>query len=244
MLLQLYLAIKKENKTQLKEGYLIKATFYNQLKINKMSKDKIISNFSRLSDAELNVQATSIAACLTNNNSFTFANGEVAALTAATTKFYNKLAALTAGSVGAVAEKNAARADLIVLLSTIAIQVNLQANGDLVKLQSSGFPLVKHPERRVQPVPSNLKVVNGNNGEMLASVDNSAVGDNGTIFAYTPATNTVTDANLWMLKHANKHSITIKGLTPGVAYKFTAAYKGNDDDDLVWADPITKFAGN
>ena len=93
-------------------------------------------------------------------------------------------------------------------------------------------------------MPINLQVENGANGTMVLSVKHSPVGDHGTVFAFTPATNTSTDPNTWTQKTANGHKITITGLTPGTAYNFTAAYKGSDDEALVWAPPISKIVSN
>lgn len=79
---------------------------------------------------------------------------------------------------------------------------------------------------------------------MIVSVKHSPVSDHGTVFAYTLATNTNTNPNEWMLKTSNGYKATISGLTPGMAYEFTAAYKGTDEETLVWAPPVNKILSN
>lgn len=209
-----------------------------------MNKSKVITSYVRYADADLDVLAGGTVKSLTGNANFTFTGTELTALTAAETAYHSKLILVATGGPAAIIEKNTARADLLTAMNVMAIQVNLQANGDLLKLQSSGLPLVKQPQYHSQPIPTGLVIDNGTNGDLKVKVDSSPVGDNGVVFAYTPATNTITDPNQWTLKPVNSHSIVLKALTPSVGYKVTAAYKGNDIDELVWAPPTTKFASN
>ena len=203
---------------------------------------KVITGFTNYSDPTLDVAGISAVTGLTANVHFTFVNGELTVLTTNQNTFHTKLAAVATGNALAVTEKNAARKGLLTAMRIIAIQVNLQADGDLLKLQSSGLPLATVPQYHAQSAPEGFIIDNGNSGELYAKVNKSPVGDSGTVFAYTLASNTVTDPEQWTLKPANSHSITFKNLTPGVEYKVSAAYKGNDEDDLVWAPPVSKFA--
>ncbi len=203
---------------------------------------KVITGFNNYSDPNLDVLGNSAVTDLTANAHFTFVNGELIALTTNQNTYHIKLAAVATGNALAVTEKNIARKDLLASLRIIAIQVNLQADGALLKLQSSGLPLATVPQYHAQSAPEGFIVDNGNSGELYAKVNKSPVGDSGTVFAYTLAANTVTNPEQWTLKPVNSHSITLKNLTPGVEYKVSAAYKGNDEDDLVWAPPVNKFA--
>jgi hypothetical protein len=114
----------------------------------------------------------------------------------------------------------------------------------LAKLQSSGIDLAEQPKYLPQPLPVNFRVENGNNGVINVAVDKSPVTNRGAVFGYTPVANAPTNINTWILKPVNKHSTSIKDLPAGVAYLFSAAYKGRDDEDLVWAAPITKYVSN
>ena len=207
-----------------------------------MHKNKVITGYTNYSDPNLDVAGNSAVAALTGNTHFTFVNAELTTLTSTQTAFHTKLAAVATGNAIAVIEKNDARNDLLTALRIIAIQVNLQADGDLLKLQTSGLPMANLPQHHLQSAPADLSVDNGNSGELIAKVSKSPVGDNGTVFAYSLASNTVSDPELWTLKPVTSHTVTVKDLAPGTEYKFSAAYKGNDNDDLVWAPPVSKFA--
>jgi hypothetical protein len=93
------------------------------------------------------------------------------------------------------------------------------------------------------PVPTGIIAMHNDvSGSMDVKVDKPNVTDHGTMFAYNLVSNVQPDINKWPVKHANGHSLTISGLTPGQNYQFSAAYKGKDTDPLVWCPPITKMA--
>lgn len=209
-----------------------------------MRKYKVITDFSDAKDADLEVDASNAVKGLTGNTNFTFAGNTLTNFATTVSNYHTSLGALATGGRAAVTAKNAARAALETSFGAVAVIVNQQANGDLAKLQTSGIKLAKQPSKQVQPVPVNFRVENGNNGDIIVSVDKSPVTDHGTVFAYTPAANASSNINLWTLKPVNGHSAVIKGLPAGVAYLFSVAYKGSDDEDLVWAPPITKYVSN
>jgi hypothetical protein len=143
----------------------------------------------------------------------------------------------------ATTDKNTARATLEATLNILCKQINLQANGDLKKLQSSGAPLAKTPEHHDMPVPTGLVAAyNDVSGSMDLKVDKPKVTDHGTMFIYAPAATAPANKNDWKMVHSNGHSTTIKGLTPGQNYSLSAAYKGKDGVDLIFAPAITKMA--
>lgn len=209
-----------------------------------MRKYKIITDFSDFKDADLDVEASNAVKGLTGNTYFTFTGTQLTNLTTNAAAYHTALGNLATGGKTAVTAKNAARKVLENSFGEVANIVNQQASGDLNKLQTTGITLQKQPVHQAQPLPVNFKVENGNNGAMNVSVDKSTVADYGTVFAYTPVTNAASDINLWTLKPVNGHSTIIKGLPAGVPYLFSAAYKGSDGDDLVWASPITKYVSN
>jgi len=209
-----------------------------------MRKYKVITDFSDKTDADLDVAAAAAVTGLKGNANFTFVDDQLKDFEDDGNAYHDSLAALATGGKAAVTAKNAARETLLNSFGAVAVVVNQQADRDLAKLQSSGIPLSEQPKYLPQPIPANLRVENGNNGSMNVSVDKSPVTDHGTVFAYTPATNASSDINLWTLKPVNGHSVVIKGLPAGVAYVFSAAHKGRDNEDLVWAAPITKYVSN
>ena len=206
---------------------------------------KVLTGFTHVDDGELDIEAANAVKGLTGNSNFVFTGNTLTNFSDAAATYHDSLAALSTGGKTAVVAKKQAREELLPLFTAVAIIVNQQANGNEAMLLSSGIKMASgNRQHHQQPVPVNLQVVNGSNGNMIASVTHSPVGDHGTVFAYTPATNTSTDPNTWTQKTANGHKITISGLTPGTAYNFTAAYKGTDDEPLVWAPPVNKIVSN
>ncbi len=206
--------------------------------------NRVITGFTHHKDGALDLAAAKALTGLKGNGNFSFAGTSFTDFETAANAYHGWRGSLATGGKPAVAEKNEARKTLIPLFSAIAVAVNLQAGGNLEKLQTSGIRLAKHKQHHQQPLPVNLKVGYGFNGGMLVSVAKSPVGDRGTVFAYTPVTNTSTNPNSWTLHPSNGHKAVISGLPAGAEYFFTAAYKGRDKDALVWAPPVRKFVGN
>jgi hypothetical protein len=206
--------------------------------------NRVITGFTHHKDAALDFAAAEALTGLKGNSNFSFTGTSFTDFATAANAFHACMGALATGGKIAVAEKNEARKTLTMLFSAVAAAVNLQAAGNLEILQTTGIRLAKHKQHHQQPLPVNLKVGYGNNGAMLVSVSRSPVGDRGTVFAFTPVTNTATNPNTWMLHPSNGHKAVISGLPPGAEYFFTAAYKGRDKDALVWAPPVRKFVGN
>jgi hypothetical protein len=203
---------------------------------------KVITDYSHNSDADLDTVATTIVTDCNGNANFKFVNGELDNAAAAQTNYHTKLAELANGGPQAVTAKDMAKKVLQDALSVLCQQINIQCGGDKEKAQSSGAPLAKTPTVSVMPVPTGLVVkYNDVSGSVDIKVDTPNVSDHGTIFAYTLATNAPTNLNDWKLAIANGHKATIKGLTAGQTYAFAAAYKGRDEDDLIWCPAINKM---
>ena len=207
-----------------------------------MSNEKVIINFIHFAEADLNELASTVVKNCTGNVNFTFTGGALVNVTAAATTFSSKLSAVPTGTPQAVVEKDIAKKVLTDALHILALQVNLLANNDKAKLESSGIPLVAKGSTQVMPIPTGLQVkLSDVSGSVNISVDVPNVSHHGTLFAYTLAANAPANPEEWKLKHANGHSFTLSGLTPGSNYQFTAAYKGNDAEDLIWCPAITKM---
>jgi len=207
-----------------------------------MSTQKTITNFLNFTEAELSELASTVIHNCTGNANFNFTGNSMANLTGASGDFNDTLGAVPTGGPQAVTVKDIAKKVLTDALHVVALQVNLQAEGDVAKLQSSGIPLVQKGTAQVMTVPTGLQVqLTDVSGSVNISVDVPAVTDHGTLFAYTLAANAPANANDWKHKHANGHSLTIGGLAAGSNYQFAAAYKGRDEDDLIWCPAITKM---
>ncbi len=204
---------------------------------------RVLTGFSNLDDGELDIEAANAVTGLTDNDNFTFTGTDLTGFTKASGTYHASLSALKTGGQAATVAKNEAREALLPLFTAVAIIVNQQAKGNLTALLSSGIKLAAAHEHHQQPSPVNLQVANGANGSMIVSVKHSPVGDHGTVFAFTQDAKS-TDPSTWTQKSVNAHKATITGLTPATSYEFTAAYKGTDDEPLIWAPPISKIVSN
>ena len=210
---------------------------------------KIKTDYSGSTDAEL-VQVVNVGlAGMKLNLKFTFVNGELTATVTAAADFTAALTGLSAGTAISTDTKNNCREILLEKTSVLTNEINVQAKGVKELLMTTGFPLNKVPEHVTMGAVQNFKVTRSDEaaGSMYLSVDTPSYRDYGTVFAYwDPALGpTPADINhLWFHRHSNGHSLTIKKLKPGVTYPFASAYKGNDTDDLIWSDIITKMVGD
>ena len=211
-----------------------------------MSENKAITNFDNQKDDEIGGTAASAIAALTGNADFTFTT-QLSDVVTAKTNYLLKLGLVATGNSASVTTKDEYKLILETKLSVLAVEVNLQANGDLVKLQGSGLVLAKLPSHHDMGVPGDFQVARAViAGNMNLSVDKPAYSTHGTIFAFWKPSLGPTPANIndWFFRHSNGHDLTITGLTPNVAYPFAAAYKGMDDEALVWTAITTKSAGD
>ncbi len=211
-----------------------------------MSANRVIEDYSEQKDDEIKTTATSAIAALTGNADFTFST-QLSDVVAAESTYSTKLGLVATGNKVSVTTKNIAKEVLEAKMSVLAVEVNLQAKGDLVKLKGTGLVLAKLPSHHTMDVPSDFKVLRGNiAGTMEVSVAKPIYSTHGTIFAFWKPSLGATPANIndWFFRHANGHSLTITGLTPNVAYPFAAALKGMDDEALVWSAITTKSAGD
>ena len=111
-----------------------------------MKTQKAIISFSKTKDHELADIGQAIANKMTNNPNYPTPTLSISDLQAAITAYSSALIQAQDGSKADVVAKNASRTTLENDLSALGNYVNLIADGDALKLQSSGFPLTKLPE--------------------------------------------------------------------------------------------------
>lgn len=206
-----------------------------------MATNKVIINYNRELDKSLDNLGRTAATSLEGNGHFTWTNGELQTLQGSSGKFSEDLGKVANGGSIEVASKNASRILLLETLNSVALEVNRQADGDLVKLQSSGLRLAKNPSPTgVLPKPSGFKVVSGaNSGELLCSVDaNSSASVYLFFWTTVPAPNNMGD---WHQVASTVRRKTISGLVPGTQYALRVAYQGAEPT-LIYSDIITIYA--
>ncbi len=205
---------------------------------------KAITSYTGYGDSELDTLANEIYDGCNTNPQFTFTGGVIATLNTAMTDYHNKLPLAANGGKSAVAAKDAAKVVLQNALHAVAIQVNQQAAGNDAKISTTNMPLVTKPAPVTIGAVTNFNVKQTEiTGVVKVSVDKPNYTDHGTLFAYAPPSVTGNDPNFWFIVHSNGHSREIHGLATGVSIRFAAAYKGKDEDALIWSSVITKTLG-
>jgi hypothetical protein len=233
-----------ENDLGLEERNKVYNLINQQNKIYTM--EKVITNFDNQKDDEILVTATSAITALTGNADFTFTT-QLTDLVTAKTNYATKLGLVATGNKQSVTNKDDDKVILGTKLSVAGVSVNLQAGGNLSKLQGSGLPLAIIGSHHSLNAPTGFGITRGNiAGNMDMKVDKPIVTTHGTIFAFWKTSLGATPANIndWFFRHSNGHSLTITGLTPNTPYPFAAAYKGNDTDPLVWSSITTMSPGD
>jgi hypothetical protein len=206
-----------------------------------MSKPSVLIDYSRDTDLELNVFAQNVYTALNPNPNFTWDESVMPKFQTDITAYRTALEKAQNGSPADTAAKNAARTTLLEELKKIATEVNLQANYDVLKLQSSGLLLKKRKSKvGILPKPTGFVVRSGDNsGDLFCSVDShpNALVYN-FYFAPAPAPVAIGD---WRLIPSSVHKKNISGFTPGKQYEFKCAYQGSEET-LVYSDPVLIYA--
>ncbi len=210
--------------------------------------NKIITNYSNYTDEDLSLIASQGIKGCTGNAYFTFVNNELKEATAAEDAYFKALSGIVTGTRTAVTAKNVARENLLEKIKLLTTQINIQAAGDLQKLQTCGFPVGKDPKHHQgMGVVANFKVERSTNaGTMKVSVKKPIYSNRGTIFAFWDPKYGEAPANIndWFWRHSNGHKLVLKGLSVGKTYFFAAAYKGSDKDTLIWSAVVSKMVGD
>ena len=196
------------------------------------------NSFTSLSDGNLESKTHSIISSLTGNAYFPT---PVPALTVVQTAADNYNAALVKAGTGNradAAEKNARRAELENVLRSLCTYVNLTANGDVVKLLTSGFDINKDPQPVVLTRPENLRVVNGvASGTLLMSVK-AVKGAYAYFHEYS------TDATLapgsWVSTTGTTSRMQFVNLQPGTVYYCRVGVMGTNNQ-LLYCDPVSRM---
>ena len=208
-----------------------------------MKNQKAIISFSKTKDHELIDVAQTIANKMTNNPLFISPPISLIDLQAALAAYSSALIQAQNGSKDDTITKNAYRIILENELSTLGTYVNLIAAGDILKLQSAGFPLTKLPEHIGILEAPILTVTYGNNaGEMGINITPMPKAS-GYIILYAPAPAPL-DNNAWSSKTISSSKFTLTHLKSEAKYVFKAAAmsaEANKMDIYNFSAPIEKI---
>jgi hypothetical protein len=187
-----------------------------------MKTQKAIISFSKTKDHELADIGQAIANKMTNNPNYPTPTLSISDLQAAITAYSSALIQAQDGSKADVVAKNASRTTLENDLSALGNYVNLIADGDALKLQSSGFPLTKLPEPiGILDAPILTVHYGENAGEMGVEISPIAKASGYIVlYAVVPAP---ADNNDWSSKSMSSSKSTLTHLKSGNKYVFKAA---------------------
>ena len=208
-----------------------------------MKTQKAIISFAKTKDHELADIAQAIANQMTNNLNFSSPSPSLSDLQAAIDAYSNALIQTQSGSKADTATKNACRLTLEHDLSTLGTYVNLIADGDMLKLQSSDFPLSKLPEPIGILEAPVLTVHYGENaGEMVIEISSIAKAS-GYIVLYAP-TPAPADNNDWNSKVLSSTKGILTHLKSEIKYVYKAAAisaEANKMDIYNFSTPVEKI---
>jgi hypothetical protein len=206
-----------------------------------MAKQDVIIYYNRMSDSELSTFSQKISKRLTGNVNFKFDAATLTVLDEQTTKYIGFLVKSRSGAPQDITEKNVQKELVCECLRDIAMEVNVQAKGDIVKLQSSGFNLPKEPKKKgVLPKPTKFKVVSGTNkGDLLCEVNPNK--DTLVYNFYSAPVPAPENINEWRLTPSSTRKKNISGFTPGKEYELKCAYQGSEEA-LTFSESIRIFA--
>ena len=208
-----------------------------------MKTQKAIISFAKTKDHELADIAQAIANKMTNNLNFSSPTISLSDLQAAIEAYSSALIQAADGSKADTATKNACRLTLEHDLSTLGTYVNLITDGDLLKRQSSGFPLTKLPEPIGILEAPVLTVHYGENpGEMVIEISSIAKAS-GYIVLYAP-TPAPADNNDWNSKNLSSTKGILTHLKSEIKYVYKAAAisaEANKMDIYNFSTPVEKI---
>ena len=195
--------------------------------------------YAKLPDTDLSRLSGKVAKAFTEDPIFANAPFTGAELTALKKTFDDAIIKADKGGSLATALKNAARAALIDALNKDASFVDIQCDGDITILLSSGYePVSTNRAQRILNPPQVIAVENGQSGELRARIraDASAKAFQGRIKLATGG-----DYGP-VVSFKNSRSILFKGLTAGLTYVFQLCAIGGSTGQSDWSEPGSGMA--
>ncbi len=206
-----------------------------------MKKQTVLTDYSHEVDNALDNVAQTAFDALIKSAEFIFDAQILPNLQISINNYRIKLNQSKNGNSAERAAKNEAKQVLVDQLKDIAVQVNIQADGDVLKLMSSGLRLAKVAAPvGILPKPTGFGVKSGNNsGEFMFSVE---ANKNTTMYYFysapVPASASLAD---WRLSPSTKSTANVAGFIPGKQYECKCAYKGSAEE-LIYSDSILIYA--
>ena len=208
-----------------------------------MKTQKALISFAKVKDHEIANVAQNVVNKMTINAHFSQPTPTLISVQQTISTYADALLKAKDGSKQDTAYKNACRLNLENALSILGSYVNLTAEADLVKLESSGFPLSKIPEPIGILAAPTITVTYGNNpGEI--HIECSVIPNaSGYIILYSPVP-APADNNEWYNKQWSSSKGTLTQLKSEIKYEFKAAAMSSEANKMGiynFSDPVEKM---
>lgn len=208
-----------------------------------MKTQKALISFAKVKDHEIANVAQNIVNKMTINAHFSQPTPTLISVQQTISTYADALLKAKDGSKQDTAYKNACRLNLENALSSLGSYVNLTAEADLVKLESSGFPLSKIPEPIGILAAPTITVTYGKNpGEI--HIECSVIPNaSGYIILYSPVP-APADNNEWYNKQWSSSKGTLTQLKSEIKYEFKAAAMSSEANKMGiynFSDPVEKM---
>lgn len=191
-------------------------------------KRKVLIDFSKTTDDTLLIDAKTVITSMTNNPNFENPTPSVAEISLICDAYDSALVtAKHTKSKQDVEAKNDAKMALQNALSKMATYVNMVADSDVVKLNSSGFELNKLPQKHgILPAPHAITLASLSPNHVELKIDKVENAD-GYLVLYRK-----TGEEVWQSELLSKISGTIKGLASVTKYEFKVAATSSASSEL------------
>jgi hypothetical protein len=193
------------------------------LKTIRMKKQRIKTNFNKRPDAKLIVLCNTVITSMTDNPNFVTPQPTMADLQTALDDFTAAVAAAKVGGDETRTIRDQKKLVLADLMDKEATYVELVSNGDVAKMQSSGFELTKAPAPIGPLVPKNFDINPEGKGNLLFSLD-AVYGAKTYQFEYKKV-----GATEWITKSKTKSKLLVENLERGSGYVGRVVPIGSSD---------------
>ena len=202
-----------------------------------------LRNFKSFSEARVLAFSDAVIAALTKNANFPNAAPLLKNLVTAQQVYSAALSVAKEGSRMQAAEKNVAKEAVIALMQQLCNEVNYVAEGNRVKLLSSGFDISKDIETTVVIEPAKNVIINygSNSGEMTVAVK-GVKGHKGLVFEYAVATekNELAENSNWISHPSSSTQCTIVNMPVGQRVLIRIGIAG-PRRQLVYTAPVVRL---
>ncbi|HVT86871.1 MAG TPA: fibronectin type III domain-containing protein [Chitinophagaceae bacterium] len=180
-----------------------------------MKTKKVLIDFSKFSDSELDQQAQAIVTAMTGNANFTTPVPALTVVSDVISSYQEAMSNAAKGDHTAVSIKDEQRSELESVLRALGLYVELQSGGETAVMLSSGFKISKTPSPvGPLPKPTGFKITPQGKGEVKMELDKTD-GASAYQFEFRQATETQ-----WSLRMSTKTRVLQTELESGKEYIF------------------------